>query len=313
MKRLLPLVAIACAAVAVIAAANNEPTPQDKTLAALQVFPKDDLWNKDISKEAVDPQSDVFIAGIGRDRGIHPDWGTKYGIPFQFVDAKTPRHEVKFEYADESDKGPYPIPDKPLIEGVLSGGENVEGDRHILCIDAKEKKLYELYASYLKEGKWTAGSGAIFDLSKISHTQRPKGWTSADAAGLPIFSGLVRYDEVVIKKEINHAVRFTVRKSTRGYTAPATHWASRSKDRNLPPMGMRVRLKADYDISKFPEDAQVVLKALKKYGMILADNGSDWFITGAPDPRWNDETINTLKRVKGKDLEVIKMGEVTRG
>jgi hypothetical protein len=147
----------------------------------------------------------------------------------------------------------------------------------------------------------------------VSYTQRPKGWTSSDAAGLPVFPGLVRYDEVAIKKEITHAVRFTVVKTCRGYVAPALHFASSRKDANLPPMGMRVRLKADFDIAGFPEDCQVILKGLKKYGMILADNGSDWFITGAPDPRWNDESINTLKKVKAKDLEVVKMGPVTRG
>ena len=299
----------------VLAAAGKkvEPTAEDLQLAKLEVFPKDDLWNKDISKEPVDPQSDVLIASAGAAKGLHPDWGTKYGIPFQFVDKKTPRVNVKFEYADESDKGPYPIPDDVKIEGVLSEGANAQGDRHILCIDAENHKLYETWSSWKKNGAWVCGSGAIFDLSKQSDTQRPKGWTSSDAAGLPVFPGLVRYDEVCIKKEITHAVRFTVVKSSRGYVAPALHFASSKKDTNLPPMGMRVRLKADFDISSYPEEAQVILKGLKKFGMILADNGSDWFITGAPDPRWDDEAINTLKKVKGKDLEVVKMGTVTRG
>ncbi len=314
--------ALVWAAVAVLAGAGavigagakpEEITAEDRILNKLQVFPKDDLWNKDISKEAVDPASDALVAEIGTGKSLHPDWGTKYGIPFQFVDKKTPRYDVKFQYADECDKGPYPIPDNVQIEGVLSGGADAQGDRHILCIDVEAGKLYELWSSWKKQGKWTAGSGAIFDLNKKSYLQRPKGWTSSDAAGLPVFPGLVRYDEVCLKKEIAHAVRFTVVKSCRGYVAPASHWASNKKDVNLPPMGMRVRLKANYDISGFPAEAQVVLKCLKKYGMILADNGSDWFITGAPDPRWNDDAINSLKKVKGKDLEVVKMGDVTRG
>ncbi len=292
------------------------PTEQDKLLAKLTVFPKDDLWNKDISKDPVDPQSAALIASIGAAKSLHPDWGTKYGIPFQFIDAKTPKITPKFDYPDESDKGPYPIPANVLIEGVALNGPDYEGDRHILCLDASAQKLYELYHCFNKSGVgggWTCGSGAIFDLSKTSYGQRPKGWTSADAAGLPIFPGLVRYDEVCIKKEITHAVRFTVVKSRRAYVAPATHFAAKPNDPSLPPLGLRVRLKASFDISTFPPDAQVVLKALKTYGMILADNGSDWFITGAPDPRWNDDNINTLKKVKGSDLEVVKMGAVTSG
>jgi hypothetical protein len=288
-------------------------TEQDKALAKLTVFPKDDLWNKDISKEPVDPNSAVLIASIGAGKGLHPDWGKKYGIPFQFVDGKTPKIMPKFDYPDESDKGPYPMPVNVQIEGVAANGPDHEGDRHILCIDAAAGKLYELYHCFDKAGTWQCGSGAFFDLNKVSYGQRPKGWTSADAAGLPIFPGLVRYDEVCIKKELHHAVRFTVVKSRRAYVAPATHFASRSNDANLPPMGMRVRLKPSFDISGYPADAQVILKGLKTYGMILADNGSDWFITGTPDERWNDDTMNTLKKVKGSDLEVVRMGAVTAG
>ena len=180
-------------------------------------------------------------------------------------------------------------------------------------IDRDAWKLYELFAAHpAEDGKsWRAGSGAIFDLG--SNQSRPAGWTSADAAGLPIFPGLVRYDEVTGKKMIDHALRFTVVRTRRAYVAPATHFASKLTDPNLPPMGMRVRLRADFDISKFPADAQVILAALKKYGMLLADNGSDWFLSGAPDPRWNDDVLQTLKRVKGHDFEVIKMdAPVTR-
>lgn len=290
-----------------------EPSDQDKLLAKLQVFPKEDPWNTDISKEPVDPQSDTIIAKIGAARPLHPDWGTKYGIPFQFIDDKTPRVTPKLGYADESDKGPYPIPARPLIEGFVDPTSTTEGDRHMLCIDLENKKLYELFACYLKNGQWECGSGAIFDLSKVSYGQRPKGWTSTDAAGLPVFAGLVRYDEIGIRKELTHAVRFTVRVTRRAYVAPASHFASRNTDATLPPMGMRVRLKAGFDISGYPADAQVILKGLKTYGMILADNGGDWFITGAHDPRWNDANMNTLKKVKGSDFEVVKMGAVTGG
>lgn len=316
------LASIAVVMISVVARGQTRPatvpamTEQDKALAKLAVFPKEDLWNKDISKEPVDPNSAKLIAEIGAGKGLHPDWGTKFGIPFQIVDGKTPRVMPRFEYPDESEKGPYPMPAMPLIEGVADGTSTVEGDRHILCVDIEGKKLYELYHCFEKHGVgggWDCGSGAIFDLSKVSLGQRPKGWTSADAAGLPIFPGLVRYDEVCIKKELTHAVRFTVVKSRRAYVAPATHWAARVNDASLPPMGMRVRLKAGFDITGYPPEAQVVLKGLKTYGMILADNGSDWFISGAPDPRWNDEAVNTLKKVKGSDLEVVKMGAVTGG
>ncbi len=312
---LLSLIALGLFVALALAAATSQPalTPEDKILAKLEIFPQDDLWKKDISKEPVDPHSVALIASAGATKGLHPDWGSKYGIPFNLVTAKTPTYTVKFEYADESDNGPYPIPDDVKIEGVAWGGEKVEGDRHILCIDPESKKLYELWSSWKKDGKWTAGSGAVFDLSKKSYGQRPKGWTSSDAAGLPVFPGLVRYDEVCINKELNHAVRFTVKKTSRGYVAPASHFASRSKNEKLPPMGMRVRLKADYDISAFSEQNQVILKALKKYGMILADNGSDWFITGTSDPRWNDESLQQLKKVKAQNLEVVKMVDITRG
>ena len=307
------LVIAALTTVAVLAggeAKPPEPTATDKVLAKMPLFTKDDPWRKDISKEPVDPLSTEIIAGIGAGRGLHPDWGTKYGIPFQFVDKNTPRINPKFDYADETDKGPYPLPENPLIEGVPDGTSTVEGDRHILCIDTDTWRLYELYHSFKKGGVWQFGSGAIFDLTKSSLGQRPNGWTSADAAGLPIFPGLVRFDEVGINKVIPHAIRFTVVKSRKAYVSPATHWAARSNDPKLAPMGMRVRLKADYDISKFPPEAQVVLICLKKYGMIMADNGSNWFITGAPDPRWNDDDVNSLKRVKGSDLEVVKMENI---
>ncbi|MDF1666769.1 MAG: hypothetical protein P1V97_33775, partial [Planctomycetota bacterium] len=207
-----------------------------------------------------------------------------------------------FQYADESDKGPYPIPDNAPIEG----GKDAKGDRHILVIDYHNKKLYELFSAYKTEKGWKAGSGAIFDLT--SNKQRPKGWTSADAAGLAIFPGLVRYDEVVQQRVIRHALRFTAQKTQKAYVFPATHFASRHKDAKLPPMGLRVRLKRSFDIRPFPLSVQVILVALKKYGMILADNGSDWYVSGAPNPKWNNGELRALKKLKGQDFEAVYTG-----
>ena len=270
------------------------------------VFPKDNAWNADISRAAVDPNSLSYIARIGADKPLHPDFGTGIkGIPYQFVDAHTPRVPVTFDYADESDKGPYPIPDNPRIEG---GPGATEGDRHILMIDTDAWVLYELWQGVKGPGGWHAGSGAIWDLK--TNATRPAGWTSADAAGLPVFPGLVRYDEVHESRAILHALRFTVVHSRRAYVAPASHWASRSDDANLLPMGARLRLRADFDVSGFDPDVQVILTALKTYGLILADNGSDWFISGAPDDRWSDDVLHQLARVKGRDLEVVKFGAV---
>lgn len=305
----------ALALVPLLAASGEPPVIQpgpNVSLQGRQLFPADDPWNTDISKEPVDPNSEPLIASIGVKKGLHPDFGTTYdghpnGIPYVVVTKDQPKVPVSFKYKDESDAGPYPIP----ADAPIEGGPTAKGDRHVLVIDRDNWMLYELWSAYPEAGGkgWRAGSGAIFDLKKNS-VQRTKGWTSADAAGLPVLAGLVRYDEVVERKEITHALRFTIVKSRHGYVSPATHYASPRKDPNLPPMGMRVRLKADYDISKFPASAQTILKALKKYGMIVADNGGDWFISGAPDPRWNDDEINTLKRVKGSDFEVVKMGEV---
>jgi hypothetical protein len=310
------LIATAISVVAAVSMADDKASsarpraPVLKTkFGDVEIFPHDNPWNQDVSKLPVHPKSREYLESVGLDKNLHPDFGTVWngapnGIPFVVVNGDQPKVPVKFEYPDESDPGPYPIPSDAPIEG----GPKSDGDRHILVIDATNKKLYESFSTYPDSKGWRAGSGAIFDLS--SNRLRPAGWTSADAAGLPIFPGLVRYDEVVEQKEIRHALRFTVRKTQRGYIAPATHWASRSKDRNLPPMGLRVRLRADYDTSKFPSEAQVILKCLKTYGMLLADNGGDWFISGAPDSRWNDEAIRTLKRVKGRDLEAVFTGEL---
>lgn len=276
-----------------------------------QLMPADNPWNRDISREPVDPNSDTLIASIGRESRLHPDFGAGpdghwWGIPYVVVPGNQPKVPVEFDTKGESDPGPYPVPPDAPIEG----GPKSEGDRHVLVLDRDHWLLYELFAAYPLDGgaRWKAGSGAIFDLN--TGKSRPLGWTSADAAGLPILPGLIRYDEAVGAKKIAHAIRFTAQHTRHAFVAPATHYASASQDPSLPPMGLRVRLKAGYDISKFPPTDQVILTALKAYGMILADNGGNWFFDGAPDPRWNDNEIDLLKRVKGSDFEVVKMGEV---
>src|SRR5688572_6210141 len=280
--------------------ATSKASPgANASLKGRRIFPADNPWNNDISAEPVDANSANLIAGIGLDTSLHPDFGTVYngapnGIPYVVVPGSQPKVPVRFEYADESDPGPYPIPPDAPIEG----GPNAEGDRHVLVVDKDNWKLYELFSAYREGNGWRAGSGAVFDLS--SNALRPAGWTSADAAGLPVLPGLVRYDEAVENGVIPHALRFTARQSRRAYVHPARHFASKRTDANLPPMGMRVRLRADYDIRGFPRTVQVILTALKKHGMFLADNGGNWFISGAPDPRWNDDELRTLKRLKGR-------------
>jgi hypothetical protein len=279
------------------------------SLGGRRPFPADNPWNQEISTAPVDPNSAALIASIGADTGLHPDFGTFWngapiGIPYVVVSGTQARVPVSFDYADESDPGPYPIPPNPPIEG----GQNGTGDRHLLVVDRDNWKLYELFAAQRSGSSWHAGSGAIFDLN--TNVLRPAGWTSADAAGLPIFPGLVRYDEAVEQRAIRHALRFTVARSRRGYVYPARHFASSRTDPNLPPMGMRVRLKASFNITSFPPNVQVILTALKRYGMFVADNGSNWFVSGAPDTRWNDSELATLRRVKGRDFEVMKMGTV---
>ena len=280
------------------------------SLNGARAFPDNNPWNQDVSSSPIDPNSDNLIASIGLSTGLHADFGTVYdghpnGIPYVVVAASQPKISISsFEYSDESDVGPYPIPQDAPIEG----GPDGDGDRHILILDRENFILYELYHAFFAAGRWTAGSGAIFDLK--TNDLRPAGWTSADAAGLPIFPGLVRYDEVVEQGEIRHALRFTVQRSRRAYVPPARHFASSSTDPNLPPMGMRVRLKQSFDVSGYPAQVQVILIALKKYGMFVADNGSNWFISGAPDARWNDDQLSTLRGVHGSDFEVIQMDSI---
>jgi len=282
-------------------------------LPSRSVFPADNAWNRDISQDSVDPASDSLIAACGGTSQLHPDFGTVYdgvpwGIPFITVPGTQARVPVAFDYADESDPGPYPIPPSAPIEG----GPSATGDRHVLVVDVDHWVLYELFDAHPVNGgaSWTAGSGAVFDLS--SDSLRPAGWTSADAAGLPIFPGLTRYDEVAAGA-ISHALRFTCPVTREAYVPPARHWASSQTSANLPPMGMRVRLKAGVDISTFPADDQVILTALERYGMMLADNGSAFYLSGAPDSRWNDADVNLLKRLHGSDFEVVRMVGLVAG
>jgi len=282
----------------------TEPT-EGVALGNLQVFPADNPWNTDILNEDTDPNSDNIIASIGNELYLHPDFGTVWesapiGIPYNLVGKDQPMKTISFQYNSESDLGPYPIPPDALAE---SGS-----DRHILVIDTVNLKLYELFNAILDHDNWTAGSGAVFDLT--SNALRPDFWTSADAAGLPVFAGLVRYEEVVEKGVINHALRFTVKNTRNSFIHPATHAASNSNNENYPPMGMRVRLKAGFDITGFSPHIQVILKALKKYGMFVADNGSNWYISGGPDSRWNDDELGELKSIQGSNFEVVKMGTV---
>jgi hypothetical protein len=269
------------------------------------IFPADNPWNQRVDSLPVASNSAQLIASIGLAAPVHADFGSglydgqPIGIPFDVVSRKTPRAKVAFSYADESDDVRYPIPKTVHIEG----GRRSSGDRHAVLVDKDTCRLYELYALYPKSGGgWKAGSGATWSLR--SDKLRPAGWTSADAAGLPIFPGLARYDEVK-RGVIDHALRFTVQRTRRAFVYPARHYASDSNDPSLPPMGLRVRLKASFDVSGFPPQSRVVLVALKRYGMILADNGSNWFISGAPDPHWSNDDLHALGRVKGSDFEVV--------
>ena len=272
---------------------------------ACPIFPANNPWNDRVDTLPVAASSAQMIASIGVDTGLHPDFGSglydgePIGIPFDVVSRSTPRSHVSFDYSDESDHVAYPIPKTVHIEG----GSASTGDRHAILVDKSACRLYELFALYpTASGGWKAGSGATWDLR--SNHLRPAGWTSADAAGLPIFPGLARYDEVA-RGVIDHALRFTAERTRRAYVYPARHYASSSSDPTLPPMGLRVRLKASVDISDFPRQARIVLQALKTYGMILADNGSNWYISGAPDPRWSNDALHTIGRITGSDFEVV--------
>jgi hypothetical protein len=275
------------------------------TIEGCPVFTDANIWNTPIDTMPVAANSQSYVTTIGSGKGVHADFGSgtwdggPIGIPYTVVSGSQPKVDVIFDYADESDPGPYPVPPDALIEG----GPQSAGDRHVLLVDKDNCVLYELFYAYpLSDGSWQAGSGAVFNL--LSHALRPATWTSADAAGLPILPGLVRYDEVAAG-EIRHALRFTAPQTRNAFIWPARHYASNLSGQQYPPMGQRFRLKAAFDTTGFSRDAQVILRALKKYGMILADNGSSWYISGVPDQRWDNDVLHELGRVSGSAFEAI--------
>ena len=308
----LPLLRVVTAALVIVclptqtaAAASSTPVtiPQAPNCV---VFPATNVWNERVDSLPAAGDSDMLVASIGLNAYLHPDFssfaGGGYGIPYNVVGSGAAKKRVRFQYASESDAGPYPIPRKPKIE--------TGSDRHLLIVDRDACRLYELYAARKTATGWKAGSGAIWDMS--SNALRPLGWTSADAAGLPILPGLVRYDEVAAG-EILHALRFTAPDTRRAYIYPARHFASDSTDPSLPPMGLRVRLKASVDVSRFGPQARVLLVALQRYGMILADNGSPWYVTGVPSSGWNDDDLHQLQQLHGSDFEVVDTSNLRNG
>ena len=292
---------------AVSSSPTSSPTPGGASIQGCPIFPADNPWNQDISSLPVDPNSANYMAAMnGGTRFLHPDFGSDptYGIPFAVVGTGQPLVPMNFvAYPTESDAGPYPFPPNAAVEG----GVGASGDRHVLVVDKDNKVLYETYRSFFTNPGWTADNGARFDLT--SNKLRPDHWTSADAAGLPIFPGLAKYDECVAG-QIQHALRFTVHATQAGFIHPATHFASASQNANLPPMGLRVRLKANFSLANFSGHSLVILTGLKRYGMIVADNGSDWYISGATDGRWNDNDLNQLKKVPASAFEVVTTGAI---
>ena len=273
------------------------------------ILPAEDPLNQEVAGLPESPESESYVDSISATAHLHPDFGTNpsYGIPYTIVGASQPKVPVKFtKYGSESDPGPYPVPPTAPIEG---GGKNGHGDRHVLVAQEGSCTLYELYLAHRrKKGKsWTASNGAVFNLR--SSALRPEGWTSADAAGLPIFPLLARYQEVS-GGAIDHALRVTVPRTQRGYIHPATHFASSSSDPALPPMGLRLRLQAGYPLSGFTGQALVIMEALKRYGLIVADNGSPWYITGAPSPGWDESSLEELKSVPGSAFEAVETGPI---
>jgi len=276
------------------------------TLGNCQMFPADNIWNTPVDGLPVDANSSAYVTTIGAARYLHPDFGSglwaggPIGIPYNLVPGTQPKVAISFQYAGDSDPGPYPIPPNAAIEG----GSAATGDRHVLVVDRDNCLLYETWSSYPQaNGSWQAGSGALFNLK--SNNLRPSGWTSSDAAGLPILPGLVRYDEVA-SGEIHHALRFTAPQTRNSFIWPARHQASSLTGSSYPPMGQRFRLKASFDVSAFSPETQVILTAMKKYGMFVADNGSSWFISGVPDERWNNDVlVSEFARVLGSNFEAV--------
>jgi hypothetical protein len=274
------------------------------------VFPQDNPWNRDVSRDPLRDDSAAIIASIQASGGtrLHPDFGEnpEYGIPYLVVPAGQPVVPITYTaYGDESDPGPFPVP----LNAPVEGGVGASGDRHVIVVRSGTCELFELYRAFRSGGGWEADSGARFDLS--SNVLRPEGWTSADAAGLPIFPGLVRYDEVAAG-EIRHAIRVTFSRTQRGHIAPATHHASTSTDPTLPPMGLRLRLKASYDVGALHGQSRVIAVAMQRFGLIVADNGSNWFFQGAPSPHWDDDDLRQLKSIPGTAFEVVDTGPIRR-
>jgi len=300
-RLLLLLLAVAAGAAFAVNAASAHRLPK---APKCPVLPASNHFNTRVDALPVASNSAALVASIGAASRFHADFGSgtyegaPIGIPYVVVGRGQRKSTVAFEYADESDKGPYPIPANPPIEG----GSDSDGDRHILIVDRDACRLYELFSVRRQNGGWSAGSGAIFNLR--SNRLRPAGWTSADAAGLPILPGLARYSDVA-KGSIDHALRFTARRTRRAFVYPARHFASSDADAALPPMGTRVRLKASTDLSGLGKQARIVARALKRYGALLADNGSPWYFSGAPDSRWDNDDLHTLDRLKGSDFEVV--------
>jgi hypothetical protein len=305
-RRLRPLLLPALALVAVVAVALGHSGGSRPHVGKCRVFPTNNPWNQRVDKLPVAANSDTIVGSIGTAKGAHADFGSglyqgrPIGIPYTTVPRHQRRVHVSFDYAVESDKGPYPIPRNAPIEG----GADADGDRHVIVVDRSRCKLYELFAARPVNGgsRWSAGSGAIWSLR--SNRLRPLTWTSADAAGLPILPGLARYDEVK-RGAINHALRFTVSRTRKAFVYPARHYASSDADPSLPPMGLRLRLKKGFDVSKFPRQSRIVLTALKRYGMLVADNGSDWYLSGAPSRGWKNDDLHSLGGVHGSDFEVV--------
>jgi hypothetical protein len=311
----LPRIATALACIAVAAGAAGALAPARPLPGApkCRMFPRSSHWNQRVDRLPLHPRSDAMVRAIGLDEHVHADFGSgRYegrpiGIPYTTVPSRQRRVPVSFDYADESDRGPYPIPPNAPVEG----GRSSDGDRHVIVVDRGRCRLYELFAAYPLDGgrRWRAGSGAVWNLR--SNRLRPRGYTSADAAGLPILPGLARYDEVR-RGEIDHALRFTAERTRRAYVYPARHYASDLTDPDLPAMGQRLRLRRGFDISGFPRQARVVLRALKRYGMILADNGAPWFVSGAPHRGWDNDELHSLHRVPGSAFEVVDSSRLPR-
>ncbi|MEA2457707.1 MAG: hypothetical protein QOC95_679 [Thermoleophilaceae bacterium] len=312
-RRIAALIAMAAAAAVLVTVVASGAGGSRPHVSRCAVFPANNPWNQRVDGLPVAANSGTIVRSIGIDKTVHADFGSgryqgrSIGIPYTTVPRGQRRVPVKFDYADESDKGPYPIPPNAPVEG----GRSADGDRHVIVVDRSRCKLYELFAAYPVSGgrSWKAGSGATWSLG--SNHLRPKGWTSADAAGLPILPGLARYDEVK-RGAIRHALRFTVSRTRRAFVYPARHFASSDTDPSLPPMGLRLRLKSTFDVSGFPRQSRIVLTALKRYGMIVADNGSDWYVSGAPSSSWNNDDLHRLGEVKGSAFEVVDTGSLPK-